>query len=286
MQEDPTTLTGVTEGLKAAADEVIAELAPWETPVGPAVDFYYQLVLQITNCVMFALVVAMNSSSQYFMTYSLSQITAEWNTAIDPAGWAFSIWGVIYTLLGFFVAYQALPNEWVPFRNNDLIFNQITFVFAFNCLVNSAWLPIFQSNTTWGFIVGLVFIAAILASDLYMMVVAGRAPVNWIEVITVRAPFSVYSGWVTAATILNMSYMLKSWGMSDPATIAKPKNPKAFEFMTPLMFTTEEIFTCIILSVAELIYLVAAYSERNPLFGSVYLWVLSAILENTLSKKS
>ena len=77
----------------------------------------------------------------------------------------------------------------------------------------------------------MIFIAGILGTNLYILVVADRAPMNWIEVITVRAPFSVYSGWVTAATILNMSYMLKSWGMSDPATVAVPKNPKAATFM-------------------------------------------------------
>jgi len=132
----------------------------------------------------------------------------------------------------------------------------------------------------------MIFIAGILATNLYIMVVSGRASVTWLEVITVRAPFSVYSGWVTAATILNMAYMMKSWGMSDPATVAVPKNPKAWDFMNFMMFTTEEVWTTIIIWVAELIYLTAAYSERNPLFGSVFLWVLSAILEKTVTYKS
>lgn len=105
--------------------------------------------------------------------------------------------------------------------------------------MNSVWLPLFQSNTIWGFIMGLIFIIGILATDLYMMVVAGRAPVNWLEVITVRAPFSVYGGWVTAATILNFSYMLKSWGAVDPNSLTPAAASKAADFMSWLMIMSE-----------------------------------------------
>ena len=64
MPENPTHLM-----VQAAAEEVTKAMT--DPAVGPAVDPTYQLVLQITNCVLFGVVVAMNASSQYFMTYSL-----------------------------------------------------------------------------------------------------------------------------------------------------------------------------------------------------------------------
>jgi len=39
------------------------------------------------------------------MKYSLSEVTEDWSLPIDPAGWAFSIWGVIYGFMGVFVAW-------------------------------------------------------------------------------------------------------------------------------------------------------------------------------------
>lgn len=76
-------------------------------------------------------------------------------------------------------------------------------IFAANMLLNAAWLPVFMSNTLWGFIVSWVLIIGILLTDLSLMVIAGRNEVWWLEVFTIRLPFSLYSGWITAATIIN-----------------------------------------------------------------------------------
>ena len=81
------------------------------------------------------------------MGESLADVTKYWNLPVDPAGWAFSIWGVIYTLLGIFTFYQMVPSEWLVymggFRNDDLIFNKINLIFVLNMLLNAAWLPVF-----------------------------------------------------------------------------------------------------------------------------------------------
>jgi len=65
----------------------------------------------------------MNAFSQLFMEYDLSEVTAMWEPPISPNGWAFSIWGVIYTFFGIFVVYQALPSDLVIYRNDDMIYN-------------------------------------------------------------------------------------------------------------------------------------------------------------------
>lgn len=51
------------------------------------------------------------------------------------------------------------------------------------------------------------------------------------------------------------------------------------------MFMNEETWSCVIVGVAEIIFEVAAWSERNPVFGSVYIWALAAILDETLKEK-
>jgi len=205
------------------------------------------------------------------MPYSLSEITAEWDPRIDPAGYAFAIWGLIYSLLGTFVVYQALPADLVPNRNDTLIFEDIGFHFFYNMLINSIWLVLFQTNTVWGFALGLVDIIAMLTSNVFMMMKSTSANVNTTEWISMRGGFSIYSGWVTAATILNVTYLLKSLGVADPDI------PFGMD---------EESVTVVILWVALAIYNLKAYMDRNPLYGSVFIWVILAIRNNIVNNKA
>jgi translocator protein len=100
-------------------------------------------VVMVCNWVAFLICIAMNASSQSFMEYSLRDITDEWQNMIAPSSFAFSIWGVIYTLLGGFLVYQSMPSFWIPDRNDHMIYIQMNLMFALNMLLNAAWLPIF-----------------------------------------------------------------------------------------------------------------------------------------------
>merc|ERR1712127_698146 len=128
------------------------------------------------------------------MPMSLSEITAMWDTRIDPAGYAFSIWGIIYSLLGVFAIYQAIPSEWVPDRNDELIFEDIGYVFMANMMGNAAWLIMFQTNNVYGMMAALVDIIYMLSSNLYIMMCSTRTYVDIFELISLRGGFSIYSG--------------------------------------------------------------------------------------------
>jgi hypothetical protein len=80
--------------------------------VFPVVEAAYdqKLTLQILNVVGYALAMLLNGLSPVIMPNSLVEITDGVDARISPDGWAFSIWGLIYTLLGVFVVYQALPS--------------------------------------------------------------------------------------------------------------------------------------------------------------------------------
>merc|ERR1712195_89892 len=88
-----------------------------------------------------------------------------------------------------------------------------------------------------------------------------RSKVNAMEFITLRCAFSIYTGWVTAATILNATFFLKSIGLEG-----------TYEY--------EGTWTVIILWVALCVYILASFMERNPVYASVFIWVLVAIRKN------
>jgi hypothetical protein len=88
--------------------------------VGASVEYEGgdKLALMIVNSIAFAICMLANGLSQYVADFSLRDITDYWDNKIDPATYAFSIWGLIYSLMGTFAVYQALPDAWVPGRNN------------------------------------------------------------------------------------------------------------------------------------------------------------------------
>ena len=108
-------------------------------------------------------------------------------------------------MLATFVVYQALPNKNVPNRNNQLIFGKIKYLFAINMVLNGSWLIVFMMNTPIGFIFATIIIALLDVTCLYIMMLANRAKLAEIEMVCIRVVFSVYSGWVTAATIINIT---------------------------------------------------------------------------------
>lgn len=77
------------------------------------------------------------------------------------------------------------------------------------------------------------------------------------EFIGLRVGFSIYSGWVSAAFIINVaSYLKMEYGMMED----------------------ESYWACVILYVALAIYVLVSFIEKNPVFGCVYVWVLLAIM--------
>ena len=142
-------------------------------------------------------------------------------------------------------------------------------------IINGLWLLIFQTYSGFGMIAGLLDIALMLATNIYIMMVSDRSSVNVTEWIGLRGGFSIYSGWVTAATILNATFLLKFFGVTEEED---PNN--VFWGLI-----NEEQTTIIILYVATFIYNLASYTEMNPLYGSVFIWVVTAIRSNIVNNK-
>jgi hypothetical protein len=169
--------------------------------------------------------------------------------------------------MGGFVVYQALPDDWAPGRNDELIFNKISYAFLFNMITQVIWFPTFQSYTGWGYVVSSIDIVFMTASAAYMMFVSVREQVNGWEMAFIRGGLTIYTGWLTSATILNFTAMLKdTFGFSE------------FEWYS------EENITITILYVAFFIYELASYTELNPLYGAVYIWVAVAVRDNIIKE--
>lgn len=141
------------------------------------------------------------------------EISDRFQVYFVPAGYVFSIWGLIYLCLAAFVVYQVLPAQ----RENPHL-HRIGYLFALSCLANVTWLFLWHYGL---FPLSLVAMLALLLLLIvvYLRLDIGRVQVPGGERWFVQIPFSIYLGWITVATIANASSVLyylnwNGWGIS------------------------------------------------------------------------
>ncbi len=123
-----------------------------------------------------------------------------------PANYVFSIWGFIYLFLIGFGIYQALPAQ----RDNAYL-RRIGYWFVVSCAANSAWLFLFHyEQFALSVIAMLVLLASLIV--IYTRLEIGKKEVDRATKWLVHVPFSIYLGWITVATVANVSYVLYDAG--------------------------------------------------------------------------
>ena len=131
-----------------------------------------------------------------------------------PAGYVFSIWGLIYLFLIGFTVYQALPSQ----RENARL-RRVGYLYALSSALNIIWIFLWHYNIFVGTIIAMLGLLASLIA-IYVRLGIGVTPVKTAEKWLVNVPFSIYLGWISVATIANASQFLdyvnwSGWGISD-----------------------------------------------------------------------
>lgn len=145
------------------------------------------------------------------------QLTGEISDRFDvyfvPAGYVFSIWGLIYLALIGFTVYQALPSQ----RESPTL-RRMGYIYALSCLANVAWLILWHYEYFELTVVAMLALLLLLIA-MYLRLDIGRTRVSTAEQWLVHVPFSIYLGWITVATIANVTSVLSylnwtGWGIS------------------------------------------------------------------------
>jgi benzodiazapine receptor len=163
--------------------------------------------LQVGNMVAFLAVIAVNSiagGTKLLNGRNTADVSAAFPTLVTPAGFTFSIWGVIYTLLFVFVVFQLLPRH-----RQDSFNSEVSYLFILSSVFNIAWLFLWQYDyITVSAPMILMLLVSLIA--IYLRLHVGRSKVSRSERLSVHLPFSVYLGWITVASIANISSALVS----------------------------------------------------------------------------
>ena len=116
-----------------------------------------------------------------------------------PAGYVFAIWGVIYIGWIAFAIYQARSTQ----RENPRL-RRLGYAFALSCVFNAAWLFCWHYNR-FGLSVLVMLGLLVLLIVSYLRLDVGNTAAGTAERWSVDIPFSVYLGWITVATVANIS---------------------------------------------------------------------------------
>jgi hypothetical protein len=133
--------------------------------------------------------------------------------------------------------------------------------------LNGLWICVFS----FGNKVSMIFSVLIIFSLLVTILILHKKihsnllenKLNTIEIICMRIGVSLYGGWVTGASIVNVSAMLVSFDVTDANSIA----------------WSESGWCCLMLSIALVIYTAFVIRKLDPVYGAVLIWVSVAIIK-------
>lgn len=130
------------------------------------------------------------------------EISDRFEVYFVPAGYVFSIWSLIYLGLIAYGIFQVLPAQ----KENPRL-RSIGYLFVLSSLANITWLFLWHYEV---FLFTPVAMLTLLISliAIYLRLDVGRAEVSTAEKWSVHIPFSIYLGWISVATIANITQWL------------------------------------------------------------------------------
>lgn len=165
---------------------------------------------QVINIVVIIITLLINALANAipFNGQLTGEISDRFNVFFVPAGYVFSIWGLIYLGLIAFAIYQALPSQ----RDNPRL-RKLSYVFAAANLANAIWLFFWHYNLFGLSLLTMLTLLALLITS-YLILDIGHSRVPAGERWMVQVPVSIYLGWICVATIANVTDVLYdiNWG--------------------------------------------------------------------------
>lgn len=195
------------------------------------------------------------------LSRNIGPVSRQHETLITPAPYAFSIWGVIYTLLAIFVVVDCGCPSLSIFAATERA-TLLRLAFALSCSMNIAWVALFSHgyiNASTGVLVALWL--ALLA--LYVHIVADRRARGFSlgRYLIGELPIVMYFAWTCAATLISFAVTLQDISQG---------------------FLSLQAYL-VLLSVLAVAALSAVIYEGELVFGLVAVWALVAVAVKELN---
>lgn len=169
------------------------------------------------------LINALAGSGIALFHHSTGNVSARYETDITPAGWTFSIWGIIYTWLTLMVIYitaYVFRGSWAQ----CLLPYSFYFCWLTNMLLNMIWLVLWDRELMLAAMVVLIFIALTNYCVLFFCCWATDYYGLWLKAyyrkdlcclrLLVQNGLALYTTWTSIASLINFALVLQLWGVA------------------------------------------------------------------------
>ncbi|MEJ8844827.1 hypothetical protein WG954_20700 [Lacibacter sp. H375] len=216
--------------------------------------------LTIYQVLFFAFMIAMNAlaNGMPLNGYTTGEISAMYPNLFVPAGFTFSIWGVIYLLLLGYVIYSSS----VLWKQNDAdammpLVKTIAPYFILTCALNGVWIIMWHMLLIE---LSLVFMLWFLATLIliYIKLQQHRSKLKAVKKIFLYVPFVVYLGWISVATIANTTALLVHYNWNG-------------------FGVGEVMWSCVMITTAALLGAFFSIFRRDFFYTLVVAWALYGI---------
>lgn len=195
---------------------------------------------------LFALVLNALATALPLNGIDTGEISDRLEVLFTPAGYVFSIWGVIYLALIIWTFRQ-----FKPYHQTRAVYQDTHLLFWLINLLNGIWL------ITWHYFyfgIGVIVMILLLVLLIGMYNVINQVKDQAFD----RWPFSLYLGWISVATIANISYYLTEIGWNGFGIAA-------------------EMWTLILLAVAFVLATWFRYTQSDIVYPLVFIWALVGV---------
>jgi hypothetical protein len=215
---------------------------------------YKDTIRQYANLlsVILALTINILASTLPLNGQNTGEISDRFQVYFVPAGYVFSIWGIIYLGWVAFIIFQFRASQKESTR-----LRRLGYLFAISNLANATWLFCWHYNQ-FGLSVLVMLALLILLIASYLRLNVNRSSITTVEYWSVDVPFSIYLGWITVASVANIAdwlYLVEWSGFGISA----------------------QVWAVIMLAVASLFGLAMALTRRDVGYLSVLVWAFIGI---------
>lgn len=223
--------------------------------------------IKIITIVSFLIMIIVNALANIIPINGVTtgEVSNSYENLFAPAGYTFAIWGLIYILLAGYTLYQFGFFQTNRITDMSSLFNKIGLFFFISSISNVLWI------FSWHYYyigLSLLFMIVIL---LCLIIIVEEINKNefslkfsFKDMFFIRLPFSVYFGWITIATIANVTTFLVSIGWDG-------------------FGISEVAWTIIIITVGLLISIVTILKNKDIAYGLVIIWAYVGILVKHIS---
>jgi len=167
----------------------------------------------IITWLLFVGVIAVNALANILPIngYNTGQISAFYPNAFVPAGFTFSIWGVIYLLLlSYTIGYTFYSLKRQAYPKAYRFIEHVNTYFLLTCIFNMAWIVAWHYlQIELSVLIMLLFLSTLI--QLFLKTKSMAHDLNLIQRFILQTPFIVYLGWISVATIANITALLVAY---------------------------------------------------------------------------